>query len=258
MFLDDSSLVSRRAEELTLTTLGRLSASIAHEIRNPLAAIHHAGQLLEESPEIPEADQQLVNIIVNHCVRMNDIVENVLALSRRERSRPESIELSMWLSRFADEFRSNQFNSQHNVALVTGGRLLYALADPRQLHQVVSALIQNALTYGRLPDQSAQVKLTVRTLEAGGPPVIEVMDRGPGVPASVAASIFEPFFTTSEFGSGLGLYIARQLCEANQATLDYVSLAGGGSCFRITLARPQVLRSPHQPSPAQNKASFGR
>ncbi len=242
VFLDDSALVSRRAEELTLSTLGRLSASIAHEVRNPLAAIHHAAQLLEESTDLPTTDRRLVEIIVNHCGRMNDTIENVLALSRRERSRPESIELAHWVQRFVEEFNTSHFIDRNTILTSAGQRPLHAVIDPRQLHQVLSALVQNALTYGRLPDQPASIAISARQLGSGGAPVVEVIDRGPGVPPSVVASIFEPFYTTSEFGSGLGLYIARQLCEANQARLDYVSVAGGGSCFRITLARAQPLR----------------
>ncbi len=249
VFLDDSSLVSRRAEELTLSTLGRLSASIAHEIRNPLAAINHAAQLLEESSALPDTDRRLVEIVLNHCGRMNDIVENVLALSRRERSRPESIEITHWVQRFVEEFKTSHFVDRNALLAAAGQRPLHAVVDSQQLHQVLSALVQNAMTYGRMPDQPARIAVAARQLGDGGPPVIEVIDRGPGVPSAVIANIFEPFYTTSEFGSGLGLYIARQLCEANQARLEYVSVAGGGSCFRITLARAQSLRPPvaHEP-----------
>jgi len=255
VFLDDSALVSRRAEELTLSTLGRLSASIAHEIRNPLAAIHHAGQLLEESTYLPPTDQRLVEIIVNHCGRMNDIVENVLALSRRERSRPESIELAHWVQRFVEELKTSHVIDSNASVTATGQRPLHAVIDPRQLHQVLSALVHNALAYGRMPNMPARITIAARQLGDGGAPVVEVLDRGPGVPAAVAANIFEPFYTTSEYGSGLGLYIARQLCEANQAQLDYVPLAAGGSCFRITLARAQPLRAQADPPSLARSAS---
>jgi two-component system sensor histidine kinase PilS (NtrC family) len=80
------------------------------------------------------------------------------------------------------------------------------------------------------------VAVVARRLAEDGPPVIEVVDRGPGIPRKVADQIFDPFYTTNEHGTGLGLYIARQLCEANQGMLEYVPVAGGGSCFRITLA----------------------
>ena len=238
IFLDDTSLVSRRAEQLTLTTLGRLSASIAHEIRNPLAAIRYSAQLLAESRAIPDADQRMVDIINNHCGRLNEIIENILQLSRRERSRPEALDLNGWVLAFVDEYKeANDLGSDALRALLYP-HAVEALADPQHLQQVVWNLVQNALRYGRLPDEPARVMVVARLASDDGPPLIEVIDRGPGIPPKVAAQIFEPFFTTHEYGTGLGLYLARQMCEANQATLEYVPVAGGGSCFRITLTAP--------------------
>jgi two-component system sensor histidine kinase PilS (NtrC family) len=153
-----------------------------------------------------------------------------------------------------EEFKTSHFIERSALLTAAGQRPLHAVVDARQLHQVLSALVQNALTYGRLPDQPARIAIATRQLGEGGPPLVEVIDRGPGIPASVAASIFEPFYTTSEFGSGLGLYIARQLCEANQARLDYVSMAAGGSCFRITLARAQPLRADAAREPGSRTA----
>lgn len=244
IFLDDTSLVSRRAEELTLSSLGRLSASIAHEIRNPLAAISYSAQLLEESPDLPDTDRRLVEIIVNHCNRMNGIVQDVLSLSRRERSRPESVDLSQWTMQYVDEYKNTHRLDHDELRAVPQSRHLYAMVDPQQLHQVVTNLVQNALVYGRLPGEPARVTVTARQLSEASPPLVEVIDRGPGIPPRVVDSIFEPFYTTHEHGTGLGLYLARQLCEANQATLDYVPVAGGGSCFRISLARAQRLDLP--------------
>jgi two-component system, NtrC family, sensor histidine kinase PilS len=240
IFLDDTSLVSRRAEELTLSSLGRLSASIAHEIRNPLAAISYSAQLLAESEELTDADKRMVEIINNHCSRVNEIVENILQLSRRERSRPESLDLSMWAQHFVEEYKTGNDIGQDQLRAVTQGRHVEALADPQQLQQVVWNLVQNALRYGRLPGEPARVSVVPRMATDKGPPLIEVIDRGPGIPAKVAAQIFEPFFTTHEYGTGLGLYLARTMCDANQATLEYVPVAGGGSCFRITLSGPVV------------------
>jgi two-component system sensor histidine kinase PilS (NtrC family) len=235
IFLDDTSLLSRRAEQLTLTSLGRLSASIAHEIRNPLAAISYSAQLLAESEAISDEDKRMVEIINNHCSRVNEIVENILQLSRRERSRPESIDLSRWVMHFVDEYKAGNDIGKDQLRAISQAQQVEALADPQQLQQVAWNLVQNALRYGRLPDEPARVAVVARMGGDKGPPLIEVMDRGPGIPPKVAAQIFEPFFTTNEFGTGLGLYIARQMCEANQATLEYVPVAGGGSCFRITL-----------------------
>jgi len=241
IFLDDTSLLSRRAEEMTLATLGRLSASIAHEIRNPLAAISYAAQLLDESEDLPDTDRRLVEIVNNHCQRMNSIVENVLNLSRRERARPEEVDLSHWVYTFVEEFRNTHYLDQHEVKGIAQSRHLPAMVDPQHLYQVVSNLVQNAINYGHMPGQPARIILIARQPSDASAPMIEVIDRGPGIPPKVAASIFEPFFTTHEHGTGLGLYLARQLCEANQAAIEYVAMAGGGSCFRITFARPSAL-----------------
>ncbi|UXI67691.1 ATP-binding protein [Tahibacter amnicola] len=243
IFLDDTSLVSRRAEELTLSSLGRLSASIAHEIRNPLAAISYSAQLLAESEELAEADQRMVEIINNHCARANDVVENILQLSRRERSRPELVDVNAWVTSFVEEYKASNDLGIDQLRAVTQPRLIDGLVDPQQLQQVVWNLVQNAIRYGRLPGEPARVAVIARMLGEKGPPVVEVVDRGPGIPQKVAAQIFEPFFTTHEYGTGLGLYLARQLCEANQAALEYVPVAGGGSCFRITLVT-QIAPTP--------------
>jgi two-component system sensor histidine kinase PilS (NtrC family) len=245
IFLDDTSLLSRRAEQLTLTSLGRLSASIAHEIRNPLAAISYSAQLLAESETMLEEDKRMVEIINNHCSRVNEIVENILQLSRRERSRPESLDLSRWVAHFVDEYKASNDIGKDQLRAINQGRQVEALADPQQLQQVVWNLVQNALRYGRLPNEPARVAVIARMASERGPPLIEVTDRGPGIPPKVAAQIFEPFYTTHEFGTGLGLYLARQMCEANQATLEYVPVPGGGSCFRIALpARAVALSAP--------------
>jgi two-component system sensor histidine kinase PilS (NtrC family) len=235
IFLDDTSLLSRRAEELTLSSLGRLSASIAHEIRNPLAAIRYSAQLLAESPALNAEDMRLVDIINNHCTRANDVVENILQLSRRERSRPESIDLNAWVLTFVEDYRqSNDLGGDH-LRAVTQNRTIEAMVDPQHLHQVVWNLVQNALRYGRQPNQPARVSVVARLAAEKGPPLIEIVDRGPGIPPKVAAQIFEPFYTTHEYGTGLGLYLAKQMSEASQASLEYVPVAGGGACFRITL-----------------------
>ncbi|WP_395792393.1 ATP-binding protein [Aquimonas sp.] len=244
IFLDDATLVSRRAEELTLSTLGRLSASIAHEVRNPLAAISYSAQLLEESPDLPATDRRLVEIILSHCQRMNGIIENVLNLSRRERSRPEQVDLSVWVQGFVDDYLASHVLERDQLIAAPPNRRLYAVVDPAQLHQAVTVLVTNALNYGRTPGQPARVTVSARQPLDYGPPVVEVTDRGPGIPAKVAANIFEPFFTTHEHGTGLGLYIARQLCEANQAALEYISVPAGGACFRITLAKSRSFGTP--------------
>jgi two-component system sensor histidine kinase PilS (NtrC family) len=238
VFLDDTTLLSRRAESMTLATLGRFSASLAHEIRNPLAAISYATQLLEESKEILDADRRLLEIIHQQTMRMNGIVENVLGLARRERAQPEYVELVGFARRFIEEYRTNHPLEGDTLQVTAMQPAVPALADPRQLHQILVALVHNALTYGRMPGEPARVNLHISNPHG---PQIDVQDRGPGIPEPVAAQLFRPFFTTSGHGTGLGLYIARELCRANQATLEYVAMPGGGSCFRIRLAGPHSL-----------------
>lgn len=239
VFLEDTSVVSKRAEELNLTSLGQLAGSIAHEIRNPLSAISHAEQLLLESDRLEESDRRLLEIIHTQSRRMNTIVENVLQISRRERSRPEPLRLAEWLPQFVSEFRA--------ASRVDEGELRYQLetdelevnVDPSHLNQVLWNLCQNALRYGHRADEPARVVLRCGHAEPGGGVVLDVVDAGPGIDPESASRIFQPFYTSDARGSGLGLYIARQLVEANQASLEYLPVPTGGSCFRITFPRPR-------------------
>ena len=238
IFLDDTTVVSRRAESLTLSTLGRFSASLAHEIRNPLAAINYATQLLEESEDLGEADRRLLQIIHQQCQRTNGIVESVLALARRERANPENLDLVAFVRRFVLEYRQTLSLENDSLEAVIREPSVVAMMDPRHLHQVLTALVHNALKYGRIAEEPARIRL--RVASAGRNAVIDVMDRGPGIPDAIASQLFRPFYTTSEHGTGLGLYIARELCRANQAQLDYVSIPAGGACFRLTLSTPKT------------------
>ncbi|HVI57342.1 MAG TPA: HAMP domain-containing sensor histidine kinase [Luteimonas sp.] len=239
VFLDDTSMVSRRAESLTLAAMGRFSASLAHEIRNPLAAISYATQLLEESPNLDDGDHRLLQIVHQQCMRTNGIVESVLGLARRERAQPEHLDLVAFVRRFLDDYLETIPPDLDEIKFSHGVPTLPVLVDPRHLQQVLTVLLQNSLRYGRMPGQPARVILRVE--RRGDSPVIEVLDRGPGIPDAVATQLFRPFFTTSEHGTGLGLYIARELSRANGANLEYVSVPAGGACFRLTLPGPEAL-----------------
>jgi two-component system sensor histidine kinase PilS (NtrC family) len=239
VFLDDTSLVSRRAESLTLAAMGRFSASLAHEIRNPLAAISYATQLLEESANLDDGDRRLLQIVHQQCMRTNGIVESVLGLARRERAQPENLDLVVFVRRFLDEYLETIPPDLDDIKFSHGIASLPVLVDPRHLQQVLTVLLQNSLRYGRMPGQAARVILRVE--RRGDSPVIEVLDRGPGIPDAVVSQLFRPFFTTSEHGTGLGLYIARELCRANGANLEYVAVPAGGACFRLTLPGPDAL-----------------
>jgi two-component system sensor histidine kinase PilS (NtrC family) len=235
IFLNDDSVISRRALELSANSLAKLSGSIAHEIRNPLSAATHAAQLLEESPSMTLTDMRLINIILEQAKRMNGIVENILQLSREEHSRPEPVELNAFLKDLGVEFQSTQAAKGLDFEVLIEAGKARVVFDRSQLHQCLWKLLDNSIHHAsvkRIP----RVELKMRKDESANYCVISVEDNGPGIPKPRLPDIFEPFFTTRKEGSGLGLYIARQLCEANQAELTVDSVLGQGSSFHIRLA----------------------
>jgi len=240
VFLDDISQIAQQAQQLKLASLGRLTAGIAHEIRNPLGAISHAAQLLQESEDLPSGDRRLAQIIQDHSRRMNLVIENVLQLSRRRQAEPQLLDLKYWLHRFASEFRQN-LPEQQTLHLKTCSGSLQTRMDPHQLTQVLTNLVQNGLRYSSQCHPQGQVWLDLFRDPVSDLPVLEVLDDGPGVPDEQLPNIFEPFYTTDNKGTGLGLYISRELCESNQARLDYQRRQSGGSCLRITFAHSRKL-----------------
>jgi two-component system sensor histidine kinase PilS (NtrC family) len=240
VFLDDISQIAQQAQQLKLASLGRLTAGIAHEIRNPLGAISHAAQLLLESEELHSGDLRLAQIIQDHSRRMNQVIENVLQLSRSRQAEPQLLDLKYWLNRFVSEYRSTAPNN-HTMHLETFSGSLQTRMDPHQLTQVLTNLVQNGLRYSGQKHPQSQVWLKLFRANDSELPVLEVLDDGPGVPGEQLQRLFEPFFTTDNKGTGLGLYISRELCESNQARLDYQLRDIGGSCFRITFAHPRKL-----------------
>lgn len=238
VFLDDISQIAQHAQQLKLASLGRLTAGIAHEIRNPLGAISHAAQLLQESEELQGHDKRLAQIIQDHSRRMNLVIENVLQLSKRRQAEPQLLDLKYWLHRFASEFRLSAAADQQ-LHLETANGSIQTRMDPHQLTQVLTNLVQNGMRYSAKKNPQAQVWLNLFRDPDSDLPVLEVLDDGHGVPAEQQQDIFEPFFTTESKGTGLGLYISREMCESNQARMDYQSREGGGSCFRITFAHPR-------------------
>jgi two-component system sensor histidine kinase PilS (NtrC family) len=237
VFLEDSSLMNARVQQSKLASLGRLSASIAHEIRNPVGAMSHAGQLLAESESLQEEDLRLTEIIRTHAERVSHIIDNILQLSRRESSRPERFELEPWLRDFAQEF-TRTLELQEGELSVTGAEPgLEVRMDPSHLRQVLWNLCDNAVKYA---SETGGILVELQTGRGGrtGQPYLEVLDQGHGVDPATADKIFEPFFTARSGGTGLGLYISRELCELNRATLVHRNRDTGGSIFRIVFADP--------------------
>lgn len=240
IFLEDTGQVSQQAQHLKLLSLGRLAAAISHEIRNPLGAISHAAQLLNESENLDRGDLRLAQIIQDQTRRMNLVVENVLQLSRQRQSEPQVLDLKYWLHRFVSNYQ-NTAAANEILQLKVSGTSLQTRMDPHQLDQVLTNLISNAMRHTRPADGKRRVEIHLYRHADSQQAVLEVLDEGPGIAPAEQQSMFEPFFTTDSKGTGLGLYISRELCEANQARLDYFPRAEVGSCFMITFAHTNAL-----------------
>ncbi len=239
IFLEDSRIFSGRADEMQLANLGRLSASIAHEIRNPLAAISYAQQLMEESPDISKTDREMLAIIGQQCKRLNGIIENVLGLARRQSAQPQNIELQEFLQMFLAEYLSTNPQDAGNIRLEPTSAKVYALFDRSHLQQVMTVLLNNALNYGHFPHVPPEITLAAEKLNRHA--LIHVTDKGPGIDDERLQHLFRPFNSGSKHGTGLGLYIAKELSEANQADLKYTHALGGGSQFTLYLSDGQSL-----------------
>ena len=242
IFLEDASLINARIQQSKLASLGRLSASIAHEIRNPVGAMSHAGQLLAESENLDGHDKRLTEIIQSHADRVSHIIDNVLQLSRRDHGRAEVLTLKPWLEDFVSEFTRTQELFEGQLSIVEIDDEFSVRVDTSHLRQVLWNLCDNALKYAS--DQGGiQIELRTNRTQRGNRPYLEVLDHGRGVPADIADKIFEPFFTAQSGGTGLGLFISRELCELNGATLVFEPRPEGGSIFRIIFADPQRWES---------------
>jgi len=231
VFIEDIAELRQRAQHLKLASLGRLTASIAHEVRNPLGAINHAGQLLHESDSLIEGDKRLVEIINEHSMRVNNIIENVMSISRREQSTFEKIKIRSWLENFIDELITRLNLTDDSIVLKIKNEDLIIKMDPTQLNQVLWNLCENGLRYS---DEKPLLIIDCDVNIDNQRPYIDVIDTGGGMTEEIKNNLFEPFFTTEAQGSGLGLYLARELCEANQATLSLQASSSKGSIFRVS------------------------
>jgi two-component system sensor histidine kinase PilS (NtrC family) len=239
VFLEDTSQLTQQVQQSKLAALGRLSASIAHEIRNPVGAMSHAGQLLAESSALGVEEKRLTEIICTNGERVSTIINNVLQLSRRDNTRPERLTLGDWLSEFREEYVQTAQVLESLLKLEVGSGDIEVRVDPTHLHQVLWNLCDNAMKYARGADQGASIDLRCGRVAGTGRPYLEVADRGPGIDMALADRIFEPFFTHGNGGTGLGLFIARELCQCNGALLVYEQRPRGGSVFRVIFADPQ-------------------
>jgi len=236
VFLEVMSILRRQAQQLKMEALARLTASIAHEIRNPLGAISNAAQLLGESIHGDTQENRLVKIIEDQSRRMNVIIQNVTQLSRRDRINPVRLTLDPWIDEFILHYGESTLVPKEAFTCVSLKGITVCV-DPDQLYQIVSNLCQNALRAS--PPFSGTPVIKFQAAEdAEGHPALDVIDWGHGVKPDIVEHIFDPFFTTTAKGTGLGLYIARELCEGNGGSLNYSPGEGGvGSSFRVTFMR---------------------
>ncbi|MHB1188762.1 two-component system sensor histidine kinase NtrB [Thiobacillus sp.] len=227
LVLEDQSQAEQAAQRLKLAALGRLTANIAHEIRNPLSAISHAAQLLHEDTQAP-AQARLTAIIENNARRLDRLVEEVLTLNRRDRLNPVSFDAAA-LTALIDELRQTEEIPADAVIVSMPDHMRFQF-DSDHLRQILWNLLRNAWRFSHKQAGSIRFSATI----VGDSLQFEIADDGPGVASEHRGNLFEPFFTTDAQGTGLGLFLARELAEANHAALDYVP-ASGGACFRLSL-----------------------
>ena len=236
VLLENARALREQALQMNLAALGRLSAGIAHEIRNPLSAISHAGQLLAESPDLSPENQRLLAMIQRHSERIEKIVRDVLALSRRDAPAPAPLRLRPWLEQAVAHYREGQTGVARAIRVDKVAPDLAVRFDPHHLQQVLFNLWDNSFVHGGRDGRRVEIELSSGPARGGGPPWLEIRDNGPGISDDLRERVFEPFFSTAHAGTGLGLYLARELCEYNQARLTYRAEPGGGACFRLAFA----------------------
>ena len=226
LFVEDMSRSREQARQLKLAALGRLTANIAHEIRNPLSAISHAVELLEDERGQDDRER-LGRIIRDNTRRLDRLVSDVMQLNRRDRIAAERIDLKVWLPAFVEDFAANESVPSQRFAL-DATRDVAIEFDKEHLRQVLWNLLRNAVRYAS--PEASSVRIELRSLARQVE--LNVIDNGRGVAPEHQAQLFEPFFTTDSKGTGLGLYLARELCAANRARLEYVDDVRGAH-FRM-------------------------
>jgi two-component system, NtrC family, sensor histidine kinase PilS len=224
IFLEDLTRIQAEARQMKLAAIGRLTANIAHEIRNPLSAISHAAELLQEEPALDDTVRRLIAIIQENTQRLERMVNDVLRMRRTDISHRESFKVVDYLKTFVEQFCQIQKLDPAIFELELRADP-YVVFDRSHLNQVMWNLCRNAARHGR--GQKGSIRVIVDMDRADPTVKLDVIDDGPGVPPALRSQLFEPFFTTATGGTGLGLYIAREVCEANEAKLDYVETDSG-------------------------------
>lgn len=240
MFLQDQREMEARMRTEKLASMGRMSAAVAHEIRNPLAAIAQANALLDEDIQDPK-QKQLTLMVAQNANRLGKIVDEVLNISRvqaRDDAAPApSLSLNDWADRICHDW-SVQTGSTGLMQVSLLAQDIQVSFEPEHLRRVLINLLDNALRYASGERNAIQVWAQ---LGPGGQGLLEVWSDGPPLEQSVERHLFEPFFSSESRSSGLGLYICRELCEGHGATIVYQRASGSdlrretqGNRFSIT------------------------
>jgi two-component system sensor histidine kinase PilS (NtrC family) len=232
--------VAEQAQQEKLASMGRLVASVAHQIRNPLAAISQAAELLDDPGdghdggthvrlESSGVETRLLRIIRDNVRRLDQVVADVLMLSRRPRGERVRVQLAQVLPEVVERWRAEALRRAGEATEINPNLVRVAvdldkpvLFDPAQLQQVVGNMLDNALRYCRRVPGSIQ--LAAYALDETHAELV-IWNDGPEVPTEQQRSLFEPFFTNDAQGTGLGLYMARELCSANDAQIRYGAIA---------------------------------
>ncbi len=238
LFLEDMRSVQARVRQEKLAAMGRVSAGIAHEIRNPLAAIAQANALMLED-HLPATQQRLARIVEDNVERLKRIVDDVMAVAPGGPHRQEVIDATTEVARIAAEWLATVGlrtpGEQQLLDLRLPPTALNVLFDTEHLRRVLVNLLDNARRHGSAVPGA--IRLQLEPAAAGGA-VLSVSSDGPAIPPDVERHLFEPFFSTRSRGTGLGLYICRELCERHRAVIDYQPGAAGarhGNVFRVQL-----------------------
>lgn len=230
IFLEDLTRAREQAQQMKLAAIGRLTSNIAHEVRNPLGSISHAAQLLQEESDSAPSTRRLLGIIHDNTQRLNRMVNDVLGLNRGQTALLETIRVGEFVRQFVAEFAETE-KADPGIFAVRADSVLLILFDRTHLNQVLWNLCRNALRHCR--GSPGSVQIVAQRVRGSRVVKLDVIDDGPGVPPTVRGGLFEPFMSSAPGGTGLGLYIARELCAANGAALEYVESSAGAQ-FTLT------------------------
>ena len=217
LFLRSLREIAAEAMATKLASLGQLTANLAHEIRNPMSAIRHANDLLQEGIEDP-VSKKLHGIIDGNIRRIDKMLEDVSTLNKKDNLGRESINLMKFWLAFKQEFTLNNPSSVGCIKMEMQGKNLTVTADPMHVQQIMWNLCNNAWRHST--KGSDAIKVSIKPSGKLNVSIV-VSDDGPGAAPEIRNQLFEPFFTTEKGGTGLGLYVARELAHANLGQLHY-------------------------------------